>query len=199
MSLYIETIKLQDGKLNNLGYHQQRFEKTRSRELGRRRHPDLRQVIQVPDGLDRGLLKCRVVYGKEIERIEFEPHGKRKVNSLKLVVSDTLSYGYKYFDRSSLDLLLNLKGTCDDILIVKQGCITDSYAANVVFWDGYSWYTPDTPLLPGTMRAALIDQGVIRQIRVTPDDLPKYQMVRLINALNTLQEGPEISVEAIKY
>ena len=199
MSPYIETIKLLDGELKNLQYHQLRFERTRSLTLGLKTHPKLGQVIQIPGGLEAGLLKCRVTYGKEIELIEFEPHERRLVRSLKLVVSDTISYGYKFFDRTALDLLFRLRGTCDDILIVKKGCISDSYYANAAFWDGNGWFTPDTPLLPGTMRASLLNEGVIETRKITPEDLGIFQNIRLINAMNSLYDGPEIPIDAVKY
>ena len=199
MSLYIETIKLLDGELTNLQFHQRRFEETRSRALGLSTHPTLEQVIQVPDGMRNGLLKCRVVYGKEIIRIEFQPQEKRLVQSLKMVHSDTISYEYKMSDRSALNELYNLRGSCDDILIIKNGCVTDSSFANVVFLNDGRWFTPDTPLLPGTMRASLLARGDLDIMRITPDDLGKFQKARLINAMNNLFEGNEIPIEAIMY
>jgi len=199
MSPYIETINLLDGELKNLKYHQERFERTRSQTLKMRTHPELGRVIQIPAGLERGNLKCRVLYGKEIERIEFEPHVRKAIRSLKLVSSDTISYGYKSADRSALDLLFRLRGECDDILIVKEGCITDSYYANVLFWNGSDWFTPDTPLLPGTMRAFLLTDGSIYEDRIGPDDLTKFQKIKLINAMNDLNEGQELPIEAVKY
>ena len=199
MSPYIETINLLDGELKNLKYHQERFERTRSLNLRLRNHPELGRVIQIPNGLEHGNLKCRVVYGKEIERIEFEPYVRKAIGSLKLVHSDTISYGYKSADRSALDVLFSLRGNCDDILIVKKGCITDSYYANVVFWNGIAWITPDTPLLPGTMRTSLLADGKIHEERVTPDDLGNFQKLRLINAMNDLNEGQEILIKAVKY
>ncbi|MEN8229736.1 MAG: aminotransferase class IV [Bacteroidota bacterium] len=199
MSPYIETIKLLDGTLRNLHYHQLRFERTRSHELGLKNHPRLEDVIMVPNGLDRGLFRCRVLYGKEIDRIEIEPHKRREIRSLKLVVSDTIIYDYKSSDRRALEILFQLRDSCDDILIVKNGYITDSYIANVIFWDGEGWYTSDTPLLPGTMRACLLDEGIIETRRITPDDLGKFKKIILINALNSLEEGPEISIDAVKF
>jgi 4-amino-4-deoxychorismate lyase len=199
MSPYIETINLLDGVLRNLQYHQERFERTRSEDLRLKSHPELGKIIQIPDGLDLGNYKCRVVYGKEIERIEFEPHVDKTIKSLKLVSSDTIFYGYKFADRSALDLLFRLRGSCDDIVIVKNGCITDSYYANVIFWNGVGWYTPDTPLLPGTMRASLLADGSIAEQRIRPDDLSKFQKLRLINAMNDLNGGQELPIEAVKY
>ena len=197
MSRFIETIQLLNGELKNLEYHQERFERTRSKALGLKSHPLLADVIEVPHGLDQGLLKCRVSYEREIELIEYEPYLKREVNSLQLVYSDTIEYGYKYADRTELEKLFRQRGECDDILIVKNNLITDCYYANVVFWNGESWVTPDTPLLPGTMRASLLRKGQIREEKITQVDLDKYQKVKLINAMNDLQLAPEIPIDSI--
>jgi len=197
MSPYIETIRLEEGELKNLPYHQDRFERTRSATLGLRSHPELNQFIQIPEGLERGLYKCRVLYGKDIELIEYEPHIRQQVASLKLVYSDQISYSYKFSDRSELAELYAARGESDDILIVKEDCLSDSYFANIALWDGRVWFTPDTPLLAGTMRASLLDRGLISEARIRVGDLSKYMKVRLINALNDLEEGPEISIDKV--
>jgi len=198
MSRFIETIQVLRGELRNLEFHQQRFERTRYQALGLKRHPLLTDVIRVPEGLERGLYKCRVSYQKEISLIEFEPQQTHKVKSLKLVYSDTIDYGFKYADRSELERLFQRREECDDILVVKNDCITDSFYANVVFWDGEIWVTADTPLLPGTMRASLLTRGLIRERRIAPEDLAGYQKLKLINAMNDLDSSPEISIKSIK-
>jgi 4-amino-4-deoxychorismate lyase len=199
MSPYIETISLQEGVLRNLPYHQARLERTRLRELGLSSHPRLEEVIQVPEGLERGWLKCRVHYGEKIERIEYEPHIRRRINSLKLVYSDKIDYTFKKADRSELQKLYAERGSCDDILIVKEDCLSDSFYANTAFWDGTGWFTPDTPLLKGTMRAFLLDQNLLREARIRIEDLVKYSKVRLINAMNDLQEGAEITMDRVIF
>jgi len=198
MSRFIETIQLFHGELKNLEFHQERFEQTRSQALGMKRHPLLADVIRIPRGLDRGLFKCRVSYHREITLIEFEPQQAHKIQSLKLVYSETIDYAYKYADRSELESLFQQREECDDILVVKNACITDSFYANVIFWDGKTWVTPDTPLLPGTMRASLLKQGLIKESRIAPEDLGGYQKLKLINAMNDLEHAPELTMESIK-
>jgi 4-amino-4-deoxychorismate lyase len=198
MSPFIETIRLLDGELTNLKFHQLRFERTRTEVLGLKVHPLLAQSIPVPQELGEGVFKCRVIYSREIERFEFEPYIPVPVRSLKLVYSDIVSYGYKSSDRTMLNALYRERGTCDDVLIVKGGCITDSYNANVAFFDGVRWCTPDTPLLPGTMRALLIGQGILFERRIGPGDISKYSGVKLINAMNPLNDSPEIKIEDVK-
>lgn len=197
MSRYIETILLLNGELRNLEFHQERFERTRFEALGIRRHSLLHEEIRPPDGLEQGRFKCRVSYGKEIELIEFEAYREHLVRSLKLVHSDSIDYAYKYADRRELAKLFQLRGDCDDILVVKNNCLSDSFYANVIFWDGSQWLTPDTPLLAGTMRASLLRKEVIKECRITPGDLSGYQKFKLINAMNDLDYAPEISMDCI--
>jgi len=197
MSLYFETIQVLEGKLQNLEFHQERFERTWSEALGLRGHPLLGEVIQVPDGLDRGVLKCRLIYHKEVVRIEYEPYRAHQVCSLKLIHADSIAYGFKSTDRGELEALFNRRGVCDDILVVKNGCISDSFYANVVFWDGKTWVTPDTPLLPGTMRASLLEKNEIREHRITAENLAGYQKLKLVNAMNDLQHAAEIPIDSI--
>ncbi len=197
MSRCIETIQVLNGQLRNLEFHQERFERTRSKLMGLRKHPLLAEQIQLPDGLEKGLLKCRVIYEKEILRIEYEPQQLREVHTLQLVYSDSIEYGFKYEDRSALETLFFQRGNCDDILVVKKACITDSFYANAIFWDGNGWLTPDTPLLPGTMRASMLRLDLIKEERITPDDLPRFQKLKLINAMNDLEQAPEIPIESI--
>jgi len=197
MSLFIETIQVLNGELQNLLCHQERFERTRKHALRLKKHPLLSEAIQLPRGLEKGKMKCRVSYDRDIKLIEFEPYHERKVRSLKMIYSDSIEYGYKYARRSELEELFHQREDCDDILVIKKGCVSDSFYANVVFWNGKEWMTPDTPLLPGTMRASLLRKGVIRECRITPEDLAGYRKLKLINAMNDLQGAIEIPIESI--
>lgn len=195
--MFIETIQLCQGVLLNMEFHQERFERTRREVLGLQNHPRLAELISIPAGLDKGQLKCRVSYGKVVDLIEYEREVMRKVKTLKLVHSDAIDYAYKYADRSNLQDLFQQREDCDDILVVKKNCISDSFCANAIFWDGAHWVTPDTPLLAGTMRAFLLNRGLIREERISPDDLHRFHKLKLINAMNGLDQAPELSIESI--
>jgi 4-amino-4-deoxychorismate lyase len=99
-----------------------------------------------------------------------------------LVYSDNLVYDLKYLDRSCLISLIN-RSSADDILIIKEGCVTDSSFTNIVFTDGKRWVTPDTPLLCGTMREKLLIKGIINTERITVDNIFQFTHFRLINAM----------------
>ena len=196
---FLESVRLQDGVLRNLEYHQDRFERTRREVLRCWDHPLLSEFIHVPGKNTEGIFKCRVHYGKEIGKIEIESYSRKTIRTLKLVFSDSISYGYKYLDRGELERLYDMRGGCDDILVVKNGMITDSFYANVALWDGRTWYTPNAPLLPGTMRARLLQKGTLRERSIRTGDLSLFTRIRLVNALNSLEEANDIPVEAIVF
>jgi 4-amino-4-deoxychorismate lyase len=195
MCQLVETIKCKDGKLENLRYHQARFHLSRKIQFGENLVINLAEEIKVPEEYQSGIIRCRVVYSSEIEKVEFHPYKFRKVNSLKLVEDNSIDYRLKFTDRKKLEKLFEKRGKCDDIIIVKNGCITDSYFANVVFFDGKEWWTPNTPLLHGTRRAKLIEEGKINVCRITPDDLSRFEKAGLINAMQGLEEMQVIKIE----
>lgn len=197
MCQFIETIQVLNGEVQHLALHQARLNLSREEVLNLRIHPELSEYISVPDSAMRGLHKCRILYGREISQVEYLPYHRPEIQSLKIVESDNISYKYKFANRSELKALYEQRGSCDDILIVKNGWITDSYFANVVLWDGSSWVTPKEPLLKGCMRASLIATGAIIEKDIQLDELSEYLTIRLINTLNDLKDGPEISMAAI--
>ena len=197
MCQLVETIKCIDGKLDNLRYHQARFNLTRKNLFRYDRIIPLNEIIKIPAKFQKGLFRCRLIYSSEIEKIEFHTHEYRNVESLKLVEDNSIDYRLKFTNRKKLNELFEKRGKCDDILIVKDGCITDSFIANVVFFDGREWWTPDTPLLHGTRRAQLIEEGKIKVCRITVDDLQRFEKAGLISAMQDLSEMPLIKPENI--
>jgi para-aminobenzoate synthetase/4-amino-4-deoxychorismate lyase len=74
----------------------------------------------------------------------------------------------------------------DDVLLVNtRGEVTESTIANVAARLGGRWITPplDAGLLPGTERAALLDEGTIEEGTLRPDDLRIATELRLMNAM----------------
>ena len=188
MCRYIETIRVVDGHVCNLAYHEQRMNRTRREVLGmtdRLRIADLLESVSLPMGCS----KLRFVYDKEgIHDLTCMPYAPRQINSLRLVYDNGISYSYKCADRSALDRLKKRQGDCDEILIVRNGHLTDTSYSNIVLYDGGQWFTPSTPLLCGTMRQSLLDSGRIREREINVADLTHYQQISLINAMIPLGE-----------
>lgn len=198
MSQLLETIKCKDGKLFNLPWHTLRFNQARKEYFGLSTKMNLSNFIKIPVNSKKGLFRCRITYSRTIETMEFIPHQFKKVESLRLIEDNNIDYQFKYSDRNNLKELYEKRGDCDDILIVKNGFITDSYMANPIFYDGDKWWTSSTPLLHGTQRAKLISEGKITECRITTKDLSKYEKVGLINAMWDMESMPQISIENIQ-
>lgn len=107
----------------------------------------------------------------------------RMVASLRLVTSDKIDYSYKRTNREGLNELFGRRGNADDILIVKDGYLTDTSIANIALYDGNSWYTPAHPLLRGTKRAELLDNQLIVEKDISWLQLDDYTHIMLFNAM----------------
>jgi 4-amino-4-deoxychorismate lyase len=188
MCLLVESIKIVDGIPMNLEYHNARMNASRGALFSDASRIELEKEIEVPASYRSGLVKCRVEYRTRIERIEFESFEFWNVKSLKLVCDDSIEYSHKFLDRSSITALYALRGNADDILIVKNGLITDTSRANVALFDGERWHTPARPLLRGTKRQKLIDSGQLIETEIAPRDLRSYKTISCINAMRELGE-----------
>ena len=199
MSRFIETIKILDGKPLNLYRHNQRLCRARKDHYAIDEPFDLGDHIKIPEKFRTGMVKCRVIYDESMKEINFVPYIPRILITLKMVVDDTIDYSYKYTDRRKLESLLEKQPDKNgDILIIKNGFITDTSFSNIVFHDGNRWVTPDTPLLAGTQRDKLIHEGIISEIPIIPDDLKRFKKARLINALLEF-DGEDISIDQIVW
>lgn len=181
MSLFIETIRAEHGELMRLEYHQARMNATIEESAGKKCCIDLASqlTLSLPDERHR----LRVLYDASgIKDVQCTPYTLRLVESLRLVASD-VDYRWKRADRTELNQLFHQRNGQDDVLIVRQGLITDTSVANVAVYDGRYWLTPRTPLLKGTMRAYLLDEGYIEEADIPASELHTYPYIRLFNAM----------------
>lgn len=172
---YLETIKVENGEVFHLAFHQERLNEA----IGSSK-VILKEIILPPA---EGLFRCRVVYDELSFSVNYFPYQKRDIRTLKLVYDDTIAYEKKYYDRSRIEHLTMQKKLCDDILIVKEGLITDTSIANVVFKYKNNWITPKKPLLKGTTRRRYIQNKKIFEEDIGVKDLAKFQKVGLLNAM----------------
>ncbi len=183
MPQLLESIKVHNGRWHNLSYHEERIHRAQQDLFGKVTIARLADQLILPEYTQRGLYKCRVLYGREIEHIEFLPYHPRPVRTLRRVHCNPIDYAHKYADRSVLNELFARREGCDDVLIIKNGRVTDTSYANIIFYDGQRWVTPAAPLLHGTQRQYLLDQGIISEKTIREADLATFQQFRLINAL----------------
>ena len=130
--------------------------------------------------LKNGKYRVRVIYSiNGIENIEIFPIRKREFKKFKIVYSD-IDYSFKYENRDKLNSL-KVDGY-DEVIIVKNGLITDTTISNLAFFNR-QWHTPKTPLLKGSKREELINKGFLIPKDIKVENLKNYQKFAMINAI----------------
>ena len=176
---YIETIKSVDGKLLHLPYHQKRYAEV-LKSLGVDMVHDLNQCVRPPS---EGTFRCRMVYTSCDIAVSYHEYKKRKINTLKLVFDNDIQYSQKFLNRDSIDALFSQKGDAEDILIIKNLLVSDTSIANIALFRGGMWMTPKTPLLKGTTRERLLQEGKIIEADIRVSELRTFSQVALLNAM----------------
>jgi 4-amino-4-deoxychorismate lyase len=178
MSLFFETLFIYDCKIRNLSYHNARLNRTIKENFDTTASIDLSKFVDTSQEGKR----CKVIYGSTIQNIEYYPGIKRNFKCFRIIESD-INYRYKYFDRSQIDELSARRGECDDIIIVHDGKVLDTTIANIAYFDGKHWITPAMPLLEGTTRARLLDEGKIVEGDVSVEDILSAKKMAIMNAV----------------
>lgn len=183
MYRFLETIRIEDGEPMYLDWHQRRVEATLE-HFAAGSSFDLHTLIRAGLSGDAGTLRCRIRYDGRGYEISFSPHHPRRIRSLRLVdVPADYDYRYKYADRTVLEDAFSRRGDADDVLLVRDGWVTDTSVANVAFLKNKRWYTPAIPLLAGTTWKRLVASGVLTPRPIHVEDLPAYAGWTVFNAL----------------
>ncbi len=176
---FLETIRAVNGEIFNLSYHQKRYESVLI-SLGFSDFKNLKDYLDPPS---LGIYRCRAIYNEQTINITYHEYEKKEVNTLKLVYNDIIKYSKKSTLRDAIDNLFQKREECDDILIVKNSLVTDTSIANIALYSEGIWYTPSQPLLCGSTRQRLLDDGKIVEKEIKIQDLEKYSKVALLNAM----------------
>lgn len=188
-----ESIRVEDGKVHLLEYHQARLEQTFLKLFNRKCSWNLKNIL--PDIPKAGLHKLRFLYNETAHYIEVLPYEPREIKTLKLIEIGDYSYTHKWTDRSEIDAAFAQRGNCDDVLMTKNGLLTDASYANIVLFDGSNWFTPAIPLFEGVQRSYLLNHKKIQTAVIASTDLSNYQSFQLINALNTFDSERKMSFD----
>ncbi|OOF67563.1 aminotransferase class IV family protein [Rodentibacter caecimuris] len=186
MNPLFETIAVIQSKVQNIEYHQSRYERSLRQFYGKSAVNifDLFQAIHLPKDLLNQFVRCRIEYDRHNINVQYFPFIPKNYRTFQPVVCDHIDYGLKYTDRYLLNQLLQKRQNCDEIIIIKQGKVTDCSIGNLVFRKDNQWFTPDTPLLKGTQREKLLQQNIIQECEILAQDINKFDEIVLINALN---------------
>ena len=183
MHQFVETIRIEGGKAINLSLHEARMNATRMHFAPHATPISLQKWLDDAPLSDERI-KARVVYDVNgVCETTFQTYKRREIQWLRMVEDNDISYTFKSTDRHELDHLQALRDGCDEVLIVKNGLITDTSFTNVAFFDGHKWFTPAQPLLNGTMRQWLLLHGQLTEAQITPASLASFQRIMLFNAM----------------
>jgi len=197
MCRLIESICVIDGKIRNPDYHQKRMDDSVLGYFGIRNKLKLSDLISEIRFPTEGKYKLRILYSIKIESIQLIRYFPKNIRSFRLVSDDQISYSYKKEDRSDFEKLMS-KTDADEIIIVRNGLITDTSFSNLIFFDGQKWLTPAQPLLKGTMRSFLIDSNEIWEAEISADDLGEFKGFKLINSMLSPDETDSFDISSIR-
>ena len=188
MNKLFETIKIEDGQIFNLKWHNQRLNRSRLELFSLYKPLNLADYIDPPH---QGLYRCRVLYDVEIKSVQYLPYKPKAFKTFKIVQSN-LEYNYKFDNRSELNNLI--VKDYDEIIIEKNALLTDTSIANIAFYDGSNWLTPKTPLLKGTTRARLLDKNFLKLENIKKEHIQNYSHFALMNAMIGFQIQKSINI-----
>ena len=199
MPPFLETISIKDGHPQYLDWHQRRVDATLKHFYPEIANDDvsfqLTEILASCAIPAIGIYRCRIVYDINSISVEFFPYESRPVKSLRLIEAPAgYDYRYKYADRKVLDDLFAQRGDADDILITRDGWITDTSIANIAFRKGDRWYTPSMPLLTGTTWKRLVAAGVLIPRPIHQRDIVRFDAFKIFNAMNDWEGTPEHSI-----
>lgn len=178
-----ESVCVKDGLIQHANYHENRFNVAFQRYFKKEASYTLFDGIEIPSTFTNGIVKLRISYGEHTKDWKFSNYSKKPIKTLQLVEHKNIEYDLKFEDRSQLQSLYQKRNLCDDILLLKNGFVTDTSYCNIIFYDGKVWYTPHSYLLNGTCRQRLIDAGIVKTANITSKNLHSYKGFQIINAM----------------
>lgn len=185
MSQFIESISIEkDGSIPLLSYHQERVNRT----LGIDHVINLSEIVTSIDlnhdtPHQYNQLKLRILYNSDgVQHVQVSPYRVRIIQTIQ-IIDIQFDYAQKSNNRDGINHAFALRGNCDDVLMIRDGLLTDTSYANVALYDGGQWYTPEVPLLTGCQRQSLLDQNQIIPKKIRIEALDSYPYLMLFNAL----------------
>lgn len=194
-----ESIQIKEGIPQRLNRHNKRMNRSRNELFCLLEDVYLEDYIQIPKEFSKGIVKCRVEYAEQIGQIEFKNY-KPQMHDKFYLVDAGFDYHHKFVDRANFAQLKSNFPTSSEIIIIKNGFITDTSYSNLIFKDkNGKWFTPDTYLLKGTQREYLLDKNIISEKSIHKNDLNLFTHFMMINAMLDFNESREISIDKISY
>jgi 4-amino-4-deoxychorismate lyase len=183
MSQFFESIRVKDGIAENLGFHQLRVNRTLKAFDVSQHSIVLATIVQELVLPAEGLFKLKISYDLNGNHHSvFTLYQYKQIQNFALIDIKGQLYNYKFSNRDWINEMLTQSGQ-DEIIMHDGGLIKDCSYTNIVFFDGVNWFTPAAPLLEGTQRAKLINEGVIQPKALYVQDIPGFKKFKCINAM----------------
>ena len=187
MSLFIESIKVEDQEIFLLEFHQKRVDRTFA-HFGKEGSVDLAKIYKHLEHDEDGLFKLRIVYDLDKKvRTQMIPYAIPEIIDFQLVENNSFDYSFKSEDRKELEKM-KIKSRAEEIIIVKNNHITYTSFSNILFQKGKDWFTPTTYLLNGVQRQNLLKNKKIKEAEITIQNIKEFSYFHLINALNEFDD-----------
>ena len=197
MSQFFESICVKDGIAENLAAHQSRVNRTLHAFNATNHSVVLTSILDELTLPAEGLYKLRISYDlKGNYQSAFTAYQYKQIQNFALVDIKGQEYDYKFLNRDWINEALIHSGK-DEIMMHDGGLIKDCSYTNIVFYDGVYWFTPAAPLLEGTQRAKLINEGVIQPKAIYVQDIPAFKKFKCINAMLYWDTAVEYEIELI--
>ncbi|GGP03825.1 4-amino-4-deoxychorismate lyase [Cloacibacterium rupense] len=187
MSRFIESIKIEDQEVFLLNLHQKRVNDTFA-HFGVQGSIDLEKIVKDLEIDEDGFFKLRIVYDlNKNYKTQLIPYAIAEINNFQLVENNTYDYAFKFEDRKEFERM-KTKAKTEEIIIVKNNCITDTSYTNLLFLKGETWYTPTTYLLNGVMRQHLLATKKIKETEITLQNIKEFSHFQMINSMNDFDD-----------
>lgn len=199
MSLLLESIQILNGEIQLLDYHNERMNRSRNQLMCTLSEIFLEDYINIPKDFLNGKIKCRILYGQDIDKIEYTHYSEKVFTDFKLIETN-IDYSFKYSDRAAFEKLKAPLPNTTEIILTKKGFITDSSFSNLIFKDKHGqWFTPVKTLLEGVQREFLLDEEMIMEREIKTSDLHNYTHFMLINAMLNFDESRALDISYINH
>lgn len=181
---FFETIKIKNGKIQHIAWHQKRIEETCEAFYSKKNRWNLSELIPPLPLESNEIYKFNFYYNASDFDTQLSIYKKKKIQNFIYLQTD-YKYPYKSCNRQFFN---DLSKTETEYIFTQSGNITDTTYSNLAFFDGDKWWTPDSCLLNGTTRQRLIHENQLRVKSIKRKDLNEFKKFCLINAMLDLDE-----------
>jgi 4-amino-4-deoxychorismate lyase len=188
MCHFIESIRLENGIVKLLDYHQDRMDRTIFYHFGFKNPVKISKLLEERELPINGVYKIRILYSQMLQNIEIIPYQQKNYSDFEIIeLPDHFNYAYKFADRTLFETLSKHLNAQSIAIFSQKSMLTDALYANLIFQKNGFLYTPNTPLLNGVQRQFLLEKNKISEINISIHDIYTFEKVGLINAMIPLE------------